>query len=223
MLKEVKAVLFDLDGTLVDSMWMWGAIDVEYLGRRGHQLPPSLQHEIEGMSFSETAVYFKEYFHLPDSLDEIQAEWVAMARDKYANEVEMKPGALSFLKYLKEQGIRTGIATSNNRELLEAVLDAKGIFSWFDCCMTACEAGAGKPAPDIYLKVAERLETKPENCLVFEDTYAGAMAGSRAGMSVCAMADPYSKAKREDIMGIADYYIESFDQVLDGSFLKLKD
>ena len=135
----------------------------------------------------------------------------------------MKPGALSFLKYLKEQGIRTGIATSNNRELLEAVLDAKGIFSWFDCCMTACEAGAGKPAPDIYLKVAERLETKPENCLVFEDTYAGAMAGSRAGMSVCAMADPYSKAKREDIMGIADYYIESFDQVLDGSFLKLKD
>lgn len=222
MLKGVKAVLFDLDGTLVDSMWMWGAIDVEYLGRHGHQLPPSLQQEIEGMSFSETAVYFKEYFHLTDSLNEIKSEWIAMARDKYANEVEMKPGALSFLKYLKEQGIRTGIATSNSRELLEAVLDAKGISSWFGCCMTSCEAGAGKPAPDIYLKVAERLEVKPENCLVFEDTCAGTLAGVRAGMTVCAVADPYSKAKREDIMEIADYYIESFDQVLDGSSLRLK-
>ena len=61
------------------------------------------------------------------------------------------------------------------------MLNAKGISSWFDCCMTACEAGAGKPAPDIYLKVAERLETKPENCLVFEDTYAGAMADRGQG------------------------------------------
>ncbi len=162
MLKHAKAVLFDLDGTLVDSMWMWKDIDMEYLGKYGITLPPELQEYIEGMSFSEVSAYFKETFKIKESLEEIKSEWVSMAKYKYTHEVPLKPGALRFLKHLKEQGIPMGIATSNSRDLLDAVLKSLEIAPYFDCCMTSCEAGAGKPAPDIYLKVAELLKTEPK-------------------------------------------------------------
>lgn len=79
ILDHIKAVIFDLDGTLVDSMWMWEDIDIEYLGRYGLSCPEDLQKAIEGMSFTETAVYFKERFGLPDSIEEIKEAWIAMS------------------------------------------------------------------------------------------------------------------------------------------------
>ena len=222
MLEHVKAVLFDLDGTLVDSMWMWKDIDIEYLGQYGYELPRELQKDIEGMSFSETAVYFKERFHLPKNLEEIKADWIRMAKEKYAHQVPMKPGALSFLKYLKHHGIRSGIATSNSRELLNAVTVSLKLDRYIDCFMTSCEAGAGKPAPDIYLKVAARLGVSPEECLVFEDTPAGIQAGINAGIRVCAVEDQYVGEQKGTICRLADYYIHDFGQVLDGTYRDLK-
>ncbi len=222
MLKYAKAVLFDLDGTLVDSMWMWKDIDMEYLGKYGITLPPELQEYIEGMSFSEVSAYFKEAFGIKESLEEIKSEWVSMAKYKYTHEVPLKPGALRFLKHLKEQGIPMGIATSNSRDLLDAVLESLEISPYFDCCMTSCEAGAGKPAPDIYLKVAKILKTEPKDCLIFEDTPAGILAGNRAGIPVCAMADENSAGRKDQILQMADYYAETFDQVLDRTYRNLK-
>ncbi len=222
MLKYAKAVLFDLDGTLVDSMWMWKDIDMEYLGKYGITLPPELQEYIEGMSFSEVSAYFKEAFGIKESLEEIKSEWVSMAKYKYTHEVPLKPGALRFLKHLKEQGIPMGIATSNSRDLLDAVLESLEISPYFDCCMTSCEAGAGKPAPDIYLKVAKLLKTEPKDCLIFEDTPAGILAGNRAGIPVCAMADENSAGRKDQILQMADYYAETFDQVLDRTYRNLK-
>ena len=222
MLKYAKAVLFDLDGTLVDSMWMWKDIDMEYLGKYGITLPPELQEYIEGMSFSEVSAYFKEAFGIKESLEEIKSEWVSMAKYKYTHEVPLKPGALRFLKHLKEQGIPMGIATSNSRDLLDAVLESLEISPYFDCCMTSCEAGAGKPAPDIYLKVAKILKTEPKDCLIFEDTPAGILAGNRAGIPVCAMADENSAGRQDQILQMADYYAETFDQVLDRTYRNLK-
>ena len=183
----VKAVLFDFDGTLADSMWMWDDIDIEYLGSRGIALPDTLQKEIEGMSFSETAIYFKETFHLDDSLEEIKADWNRMAMDKYIHEVPLKTGVLEFLQLLKSDGIRMGIATSNSRELVDAALESLAIQDFFQTVTIGCEVAAGKPSPDIYLKVAERLQVCPEECLVFEDVPAGILAGKRAGMPVIAV------------------------------------
>ena len=119
-LKNKKAVLFDLDGTLVDSMWMWPQIDVEFLGRFGYDCPGDLERAVEGMSFSETAAYFKERFSLPMTLEEIKECWSQMAMDKYRTQVPLKPGALEFLRYCKDQGIATGIATSNGRPIVDA-------------------------------------------------------------------------------------------------------
>lgn len=218
MLEDVKTVLFDLDGTLVDSMWMWHEIDVEYLGSLGLTVPEKLHEEIEGMSFSETAVYFKELFKLPQSLEEIKEIWISMAVEKYAHEVPYKPGAEKFLKELRRRGIHTGICTSNSRELLQAVMDSLGLDQYIDCVMTACEVRAGKPAPDIYLAVAEKLGAAPKDCLVFEDVPNGIEAGLRAGMKVCAVEDAFSLDRKETIQRMAHYYIRSYDQVLDGSY-----
>ena len=210
MLTNKKAVIFDLDGTLVDSMWMWKAIDIEYLGRFGLDLPPSLQKDIEGMSFSETAVYFKETFQIPDTLEEIKATWNRMAYDKYTKEVPLKKGVQKFLDYCKENGILLGIATSNSRELVDATLKALNIKEYFACVMTACEVAKGKPAPDIYLAVAEKLQAEPSRCLVFEDIEMGIMAGKNAGMEVCAVEDEFSMNQIEAKKKLADYYIKDY-------------
>ena len=214
ILEGKKAVIFDLDGTLVDSMWMWKAIDIEYLGRFGYDCPEDLQRVIEGMSFSETAVYFKERFQLPDSTDRIKEDWVKMSIDKYRNEVPLKPGAGEFLTQLRQSGIRTGIATSNGREMVDAVLHSLHIEDQFDVVTTACEVAAGKPAPDIYLKVAEALGTNPVDCLVFEDVPAGILAGKRAGMKVCAVEDEFSRHLEEEKRELADCYIMDYFELL---------
>ncbi len=210
----IRAVIFDLDGTLIDSMWMWKQIDIDYLARHGHQLPEDLQDCIEGMSFSETAVYFKERFSLSDPLDVIKADWNRMAYDIYVNEVPLKPGVWELLQYLREHGIRTGIATSNSKELLLAVLKSLGITEYFDELHTSCEVKRGKPAPDIYLLVAERLGVGPEQCLVFEDIIQGIYAGKAAGMKVCAVKDEFSVKQEPEKKASADRFISSFTELM---------
>ena len=157
MLKNKKAIIFDLDGTLVDSMWIWRSIDIAYLGRFGIALPEDLQSKIEGMSFDETAVYFKETFGIADDVEEMKRTWNEMAADKYSNEVFLKDGVKELLVCCKQQGIRLGIASSNSRELVERILQAHHLEGVFDCVLTGTDSYRGKPAPDIYLAAAERL------------------------------------------------------------------
>lgn len=210
MMQGKEAVIFDLDGSLVDSMWIWKDIDIEYLGRFGIELPEKLQSEIEGMSFSETAVYFKERFDIPDSLEQMKEDWNRMAWDKYMNEVPLKPGVLEFLKECRKRGIKLGIATSNSRELVENIAAAHNLRDYFSCIMTGCEVKKGKPSPDIYLAVAENLQVEPSKCLVFEDIIPGIQAGKNAGMEVCAVEDDYSVGDRLKKKRLADYYINDF-------------
>lgn len=213
-LKNKEAVLFDLDGTLVDSMWMWEEIDNEFLGRFGYKCPDDLSRVIEGMSFSETAVYFKERFCLPMTLEEIKDCWIRMSIGKYRNEVGLKPGAMEFLEYCRANGIKTGIATSSGRDMVDAVIESLKIGNYLQVVTTACEVAAGKPEPDIYLEVAKRLCVKPETCLVFEDIPAGILAGKRAGMTVLAVADEFSKDLESEKRELADGFIRDYTELL---------
>lgn len=210
LLSGKRAFLFDLDGTLVDSMWMWGAIDIEYLGKFGIPCPKDLQKAIEGMSFTETAVYFKERFSLPDSLEQIKADWTAMSIEKYRTEVPLKPGVRRFLEEAAERDIKMAICTSNGREMVDAVLSALKIRDFFSCVITGCEVAAGKPSPDIYLEAARRLSVKPEECAVFEDVPAGILSGKRAGMTVFAVEDDFSKGMEQEKRRLADGYIDGY-------------
>lgn len=214
MLNNIKACLFDMDGTLLDSMHIWKDIDIEFLGRFGYELPPTLQREIEGMSFRETACYIKDRFSLPPSIEEIMNIWNEMAFQKYSEEIFFKEGAFEFVKMLKEKGIRTAICTSNSRELVNAVAEHLGFMPYFDTIITSCEVGAGKPAPDIYLEAAKRVGVEPEYCLVFEDIVTGLTAGKRAGMKLCAVEDLYSADQKEAKKAMADYYVENYLDLL---------
>ncbi|HKM34948.1 MAG TPA: HAD family phosphatase [Lachnospiraceae bacterium] len=213
-LGDYKAIIFDMDGTLVDSMWMWHQIDIDYLGRFGIALPERLQEDIEGMSFSETAVYFKDRFRLPDSLDKIKDDWNRMAHDRYCHHVPVKEGVLEFLQYLKKNQYKLGVATSNSKELVNSALQALHLHHYFDCIMTACEVNKGKPAPDIYLTVAEKLDVPPYSCLVFEDIIPGILAGKAAGMKVCAVEDAYSSALKNEKIKASDYFISDYFELL---------
>ncbi|MBQ7432080.1 MAG: HAD family phosphatase [Lachnospiraceae bacterium] len=216
ILQGKKAVIFDLDGTLIDSMWMWPEIDSEYLGQYGYGVPEDLQTAIEGMSFTETAVYFKERFHIPDPIEAIKLQWNEMAYEKYTTEVPLKPGAGNLLAELKRRDIFMGIATSNSTELAQAVLDALGVKGYFQTVTTSCEVAAGKPAPDIYLHVAAKLGVQPEECLVFEDVPAGIRAGKRAGMEVIAVADAFSQRDEAVKRKLADGFLTDFETLFSG-------
>ncbi len=222
MLEGTKAVLFDLDGTLVDSMWVWTDIDIEFLGRYHYELPDDLQDAIEGMGFTETAVYFKKRFSLPLSIDEIKDEWNKLAMYRYANEVGLKPGAADFLRLLRRRGIKTAIASSNSRELIRACLSHNRIEDFFDTVTISCDVPQGKPSPDVYLLAARQLGVSPKDCLVFEDVPMGIRAGKNAGMRVCAVEDAFASKNREEIRKLADYYIRSYDEIATRSFEVLR-
>lgn len=213
MLTNVKAVLFDMDGTLIDSMWVWREIDKEYLEKFGLEIPSDFQTKISGMSFLETAKCFKETFSLPDSIEKMMNDWNNMALEKYRREVPLKPGALDFLKYLKKSGRKTAICTSNSKYLTEIVLHALDVEDLFDVVLTADERLKGKPSPEIYLRACERLSTEPKQCLVFEDIYMGVLAGKCANMRVCAIRDPFSKKEWPDMEENADYMIHDFTEL----------
>ncbi len=215
MLTNISGVLFDLDGTLVDSMWMWKQIDIEYLAKKNVPMPEDLQRSIEGRSFYETAVYFKERFSLKEDTRQIMDEWNEMAADMYGHRVPLKRGAREFLKYLKDNGFKTGISTSNSKYLTGIALNAHGILAYFDCIRAGCNEISGKPAPDVYLLSAEDLGLKPENCLVFEDLVAGIMAGKAAGMKVCAIWDDFSDYQLDEKKSLADYYIHDYYELLE--------
>lgn len=215
MLKNIDAVIFDLDGTLVDSMWMWKSIDIEYLAKYGAEMPEDLQQRIEGMSFSETAIYFKERFGLPDDLDKIKSDWNEMAWGKYRDEVPVKEGVFELLKHLKQKQIPAGIATSNSRELVDLIVEKHGMKEYFTSVRTSCEVAKGKPSPDIYLLVAQDLGVEPQRCLVFEDVLQGVMAGKNANMKVCAVYDEFSEKFQEEVIKLSDYYVHSMREVLE--------
>lgn len=222
MLQNIESIIFDLDGTLVDSMWVWDEIDIEFLSKRGLRLPPTYQKEIEGMSFTETAIYTKELFQLPESVEELKTIWNQMALEKYAKKVPLKPGVEMFLNDCREKEISMGIATSNSKELVDVVVKAHSLGDYIQVIVTSCEVAKGKPAPDVYLEAARRLCTSPEHCLVFEDVPMGILAGKNAGMKVCAVKDTFSEDQQKEKKELADYYISSYEDVLQHSYEVLK-
>lgn len=223
LLKDVDAVIFDMDGTLIDSMWIWPDIDDVYLEKYHLTKPENFHEGMEGMSYTEVAQYFLDIFPtLSMTIDEVMDEWTQMAHERYVTQVGLKKGALEFLDTLKKAGIKTGIATSNGRTLVDDTLEALKIRSLFDSVKCACEAGAGKPAPDVYLLVAKEIGVQPGRCLVFEDVPMGILAGKNAGMTVCAVEDDFSAPQRDKKRELADYYIQDYNDIKSGTYEVLK-
>ena len=219
MLKGKKAVIFDMDGSLVDSMWVWLEVDRIYMEKHRLTAPETFHKDIEGMSYIETAQYFVDTFDsLERTREEVMQDWRDMAVDLYATRVFPKPGAVDFLDEMRRRGVLLGIATSNDRKIAQAALDARGLNKYFVSVCTSSEVASGKPAPDMYLKVAGDLGVHPSECLVFDDIPNGILAGKNAGMVVCAVDDDFSRRDEQEKKRLADYYIRDFYEIMNKTY-----
>lgn len=214
ILTNIKAAIFDLDGTLVDSLWVWEQIDTKFLKKHGHISPANLITEICHLSFIDTAKYFKERFNISDSIEDIMTEWNSMAFDEYSNNVFLKEGAKDFLDKLRLNNIKIGLATSNSPLLLEVVLKNNGIYEYFDTITTTSEVTRGKDHPDVYLLSSQKMNVDPSECIVFEDILAAVKGAKKANMKVYAIKDIHSASEEDTIRNTCDTYIESFLELL---------
>lgn len=206
----MRACIFDLDGTLLDSMGVWTRIDVDFLTKRGIPVPPDYADAVGALSFQEAAEYTIHRFALPDSARDLMREWSDMAMDAYGYAVPLKPGAREYLMALKARGVRLGVATSLSRALLEPALRNNGVFGLFDAICTTDEVGCGKSRPDVFERAAQKLGVDPKDCVVFEDIPQAILSAKQAGMRVYGVYDDASKAHWAEIRRIADGAIENF-------------
>lgn len=209
--KGIKGAIFDLDGTLVDSMGVWHRIDDEFLGRRGFPADETYKQAVKTMKYETAAHYTIERYGLSETPEEVMAEWDAMAMHEYRYHIKCKPGAAEFLRYLKSQGVKIALATVSHRALLEAVLKGNDILELFDALTDVSQVSRGKEEPDLYWLAAEQMGLAPQECMVFEDVLLGISSAKRGGFYTCGVKDHSSKAEEQEIRQVADCFVESFD------------
>jgi len=208
--KAYKAYIFDLDGTLLDSMGVWEQIDVDFLEKRGIAVPPDYMNAVSPMTPHEATAYTIKRFALRDSVDGLMREWNEMAAYAYGHTVRMKPYAKEYLMTLRERGVKLAVATSLSAELRNPALRNNGIDTMFHAICSTDEAGCGKSRPDVFLLAAQKIGVAPDDCLVFEDILAAVKSAKSAGMDVCAVYDKTSANDWEEIKTAADYAIDDF-------------
>ena len=202
--KKYEAVIFDLDGTLIDSMGVWLKIDEEFLGKRGFESSKDYAEQINARSFRDAAKYTIERFSLDDSVEDLMNEWNEMALYEYSHNIKLKNGAKEYIQALKNKNIKIGLATSCSNFLFEPLLKNNDIYDYFDVLCSTEEVACGKEGPDIFLYTADKMNIKPENCLVFEDILIAMKSAKKAGMDVFGVYDHFSKEQWEEIKKIAD-------------------
>ena len=209
-LQGIRGAIFDLDGTLLDSMWLWKRIDEEFLARRGKTVPEDYLAAVTPLGFRETAEYTIARFGLSERPEDLMAEWTEMAGKAYREEITLKPGAREYLQRLRVQGVRLAAATAMIPEFCAPVLERNGIRDWFDAVVFLHEAQRGKGFPDVYLLAAERIGILPRECAVFEDIPEAIRGAKAGGFLTCGVYDPASEAIQDALRREADLYLRSF-------------
>lgn len=209
-----KGAIFDLDGTLLDSMGVWEQIDIRFLQKRHLRATTDYVQAVTPMGFHEAAAYTIARFGLEESADAVIAEWTEMVRSAYAQEIALKPHAKEYLRRLKQQGVKLGIATALTPDLYEAALGRNGVLSFFSAFSHLAEVRHGKGRPDVYLLAAERLSVEPRDCVVFEDIADGIRGAKAGGFRTCGVYDRYSEYEADRLRSLADRYITDFYELL---------
>lgn len=207
----IAAVVFDMDGVLIHSEEVWDAVREAYVRERGGRYDAEVQRAMMGMSSLEWSRYLHETAGVPDAPEEINAEVVRRMLESYRDHLPLVPGAVDAVRRLAER-YPLGLASSSNRELIDAVLEVAGLAPSFRVTVSSEEVGRGKPAPDVYLEAARRLGVAPERCAAVEDSHGGIRAAKAAGMKVIAFPNP-TYPPDEEALAQADVVIRSLDEL----------
>ncbi len=211
-MENLHGAIFDLDGTLLDSMGIWRKIDVDFLGKRGIEMTPDYPEEITALDSRSAAEYTIRRYGFADTPEMLMKEWNGMCWEAYHHTVQLKPGAEELVKRLFACSVKIAAATALAEELFLPALRRLRLadcFSAFACCN---EVTRGKGSPDVYLLAAERIGVIPQNCIVFEDILAGVRSAKQAGFSVCGVFDESSKQDWQNICSEADFAVRNFSQ-----------
>ena len=209
----MKAHIFDLDGTLLDSMGVWDGLNTAFFNKRGIEMPADYPFAVLRISLFESAEYTKKRFALPETPEALMREWNDTVAYAYGHTIQMKPFAKEYLHILYERGAKLAVATSLPAELYNRALEANGIRGLFTVISDADEAGYGKTRPDIFLLAAKKLGVPPGDCVVYEDILAAILSAKQAGMNVCGVYDKTSAADWEQIKKTADHTICDFNDL----------
>lgn len=203
----IRGAIFDMDGTLTESMHLWIEIGRRYLEGLGYKVSPEQNHEMTRMLLEPMALYMQDEFGLAKSQEQIIAEINKIVEPGYFEDVAVKPTVVESLEAMQERGIRMCVATATDRHLTEACLKRNGIDRFFSAIFTCGEEHCNKRTSQIYDKARAHLGTSPEETYIFEDTYVSILGAKQSGCRVVALEDRWSVKKRDLIKETADVYV----------------
>lgn len=211
---QLKYAIFDLDGTLLDSLPVWDHLGLDMLRAQGYDPDPALGPVLKSLTMADGAALCKKLFHMPQSVDEIAALVENEAQRAYNTVIGVKPGVVGFLNRLKAAKIPMLVATNTRRELTEDGLRHNGLLDYFQGIVTCPEVGQGKKeGPAVYETALARLGGTRADTVVFEDALYPIRTAKRAGFRVAAVYDDSSRNEEAEIRALADHYFSSYDEI----------
>jgi HAD superfamily hydrolase (TIGR01509 family) len=206
----IRAVIFDMDGVMIDSEPLWEKTERILLGRRGMDYNPIYRDKIVGLNQNDSGKLLRETFNLIETVEEIIAGRTEILLGLYEKELELVPGLLILLKRLKENGFPLALASSSPLRVINFVLDKFSLNEFFSVIVSGDTIQLGKPHPDIYFHTANKLGVEPRECVVIEDSINGVKSAKRAGMICIAVPD---KGLNQKEFQIADLIINRLDEI----------
>ncbi len=207
--RRLEAVFFDMDGVIIDSEPLWTETERQLLARRMLEYSPQLKTAMMGRDAKEAVRLLINHYNLSEGVDEIIAERNQLIAVLFKEHLQPVPNVLELLRSVRDSRIKTGLASSSPKQLVELAVNKLGIIGLFDLALSGDQVARGKPAPDIYLAAAGKLGVDPDNCLVIEDAPLGVAAAKAAGMCCLAI----STSANESELTAADRVVRGFGEV----------
>lgn len=210
---NIEGAIFDLDGTILDSMFIWSDIGYKFLEMKKIQVPEGSDKQFTQMSLQQAAEYYIEHFDNTATIESIINDINMLVEGFYFNDVIKKDGIKEFLEYLESRGVKMCIATATDKYMVEKALERNGLLHFFSEIFTCNGVGAGKDTPVIYDKAISHLGTTKENTLVFEDALYAIKTAHNAGYKVVGIKDVSEPADPEDVKKYCDCYITDYEEI----------
>ncbi len=208
----LKGVIFDFDGTLFDSMFVWDAVGETYLRSLGKEPEEGLRKTLKNMSLQQSAAYLQEHYQLKLSVEEICAGINRTVESFYFHTVQPKPGVLELLEEMKQRNITMCIATATDRYQVEAALKRCDMRHFFSEIFTCSQVGSGKDQPRIYHAAMQHLQTDKSSTLIVEDACYAIQTAKQAGFTVVGVYDPYEEDPLK-VQSLSDIYLKDYSDL----------